>query len=318
MKYDWSRKSQLKHLKWGVSRPGDEVLSWFLRRLDLSSEGVKLISHSGNSVYRVSPQNLILRITDLSFRSKVELQAELDFLIFLKREGLEVQSVREYGGQIFWVHPEGKFGASLFEFLEGEVPQRNAYTSHQNLIYAWGQELSRLHGLSRLYQLKAGEISRWHWREEGLILDAERLLPGWDSAAREEGDRLLDQIFESELVLSHGDFAPGNFLIHPVYGVRSFDFGNLCYHDPVSDLAIAATLFRAFPKGTRDSLKDALFEGYASISQLPAMDQWELYLKLRYFYVYLSRLHLFGPTPSEEEGKMLERIRNRFLHPVVF
>ena len=89
------------------------------------------------------------------------------------------------------------------------------------------------------------------------------------------------------------------------------DFGNCCYHWYISDLAIALSTLRRWPRDERDRYRDWLLAGYQEIfpidHQLLANISW--FIRLRILYVYLDRLLLFGSDPTVEQRATLCELR---------
>jgi Ser/Thr protein kinase RdoA (MazF antagonist) len=116
---------------------------------------------------------------------------------------------------------------------------------------------------------------------------------------------------EDTFGMTHADFGPRNFNYHPELGITAFDFGNCCYHWYISDLAIALSTLRRYPRHERDRYRDWLLSSYQEVSpidqQLLADISW--FLRLRILYVYLDRLMLFGPSPTAEQQATLGELR---------
>jgi Ser/Thr protein kinase RdoA (MazF antagonist) len=278
------------------------------------------IGDFGNSVYAVmrAGQKLILRLTEPSFRSWSDNQAELEYLLHLDSRGVRVNvPLASRAGALLEHVTVGDrlLLASLFTFAPGEYVDRDSPHWGAPFLRAWGRALASIHRASRGFR-PASEARRWVWSEEMLIVNARGLIPADDAPSLRELETLLGWFArlptsDDTFGMTHADFGPRNFNYHPAGGVTAFDFGNCCYHWYVSDIAISLSTLRRYPRAERDRCRNWLLAGYQEIfpidRELLAGISW--FIRLRILYVYLDRLTLFGPAPTAEQQATLRELR---------
>ncbi len=287
-------------------------------------EVVRHISDSGNSVWLVQRDalNYVLRLSDPLYRTPQESEAELAFVRHLSKTGMRVASPLPSATSGAWVEKVGQgtsnWLASCFTFAPGEQVQSDSEHWGGSLLRAWGGVLGKLHAAARTYDPPT-HLRRWEWKDDFFLRHAlENIDPG-DSTllkCRAQLYATLESLSKSEQTygMTHGDFAPQNFNFHPDLGITAFDFGNCCYHWYISDIAISITQIahlKDFP-----SLRNELFTGYREHFELPdeSIAQIPLFIHLRRFYAYMSRLMKFGQHPREEEKRVLKEMRSTFLN----
>jgi Ser/Thr protein kinase RdoA (MazF antagonist) len=209
-----------------------------------------------------------------------------------------------------WVESLGDHTACVLTWAPGERVIPGSRLWDDDFVRAWGRNLGAIHAAARSYE----GPPRWEWHEEGLVADADALLPQDDAAVRAEFSSVLAHIGAlpsppGSRGMNHGDYAPQNFNWEPVLGITSFDFGNCCSHAFVNDVVIASSVLWRLPE--RERWRDVLLSGYRETMDLDdtiwAERRW--FLRLRILYVYLSRLHKFGPDPDPDARDVLRQIR---------
>ncbi len=287
---------------------------------DRSSESVTHIADSGNSVYSIGSgsDRVILRLTNPAYRTCLECEAELDYLLHLDACGVRCnQPIRSTSTRLVEeLAIDGKtILASLFSWAPGERIEPDSPQWNDDYIRAWGGILGRMHRASSTYH-PDGNGRRWIWRNEVFLAQAHKLIPENDPTSRGLLDELMaffEELSQSEETFGmvHGDFAPQNFNYDPTIGITAFDFGNCCYHWYVNDIAVSFTRFSRFTPEIRQRSEDLLLEGYRAEFAIDdrILGSMPMFLRLRAIYVYLSRLMKFGSNPTEEEERILEGMR---------
>jgi Ser/Thr protein kinase RdoA (MazF antagonist) len=287
-------------------------------------EGAALAEHlgdSGNVVYRIalSGKPAVLRLTDPGYRTRLENEAEVEFLAYLAARGVRVcPALPSLAGRLVEVvdSEDGQALASVFAWAPGELVTAGSPLWGGPFVRAWGRALGAIHrGAAEFVPDGAGR--RWHWTDEDLIVDARRYLPAEDTASLRELDDLLSTLGSlparpGTFGLTHADFGPQNFNYDPTLGVTAFDFGNCCYHWFAADVAIALSVLWRRPEPERDRCRAWLVDGYREAYPLdPDFDDlFPLLLRLRVLYVYLSRLQWFGERPTEPQAAEVRRLRD--------
>jgi Ser/Thr protein kinase RdoA (MazF antagonist) len=134
-----------------------EILEWFNHTYSLGN-GVasELIRSYTNDVFlvRTSHHQYVFKLYGLGWRTESELQYEVALLNHLARKGLRVANtiVGNDGQTIHKIHiSNSERYAILFEYADGKKPQP---PFSNQLYYAFGQAIGRMHGLSDAF---AGE-----------------------------------------------------------------------------------------------------------------------------------------------------------------
>ncbi|MBE9168396.1 phosphotransferase [Pleurocapsales cyanobacterium LEGE 06147] len=286
-------------------------------------ETVEHINNSGSAVFRFKDSEnfwQILRITDVTFRSYKEVQAELKFLSHLKNQSVNVAYgipnakgflTTEFAAQ------SGLFICSVLSYVDGICVEDGSQYWDKQFFRKWGRSLASIHKASQSYNPPGTTPKPWIWSDEILFRQAEQLLPQDDFFSRQEYQEVLSMCHDLDrssetFGVIHADYAPQNFHYNPVTNqIIAFDFGNCCYHWFVSDIAISLSSIRN--NHNREEIKSEILAGYSEIKNLP--DNHEklinLFLRLRTIYVYLDRLYLFGSNPNIEQRNTLEQLKLR-------
>jgi Ser/Thr protein kinase RdoA (MazF antagonist) len=288
------------------------------------------VSSRAHAVYagRLEGNPVYLRLTNPQFRSFIETQAECDFLAHLEHQGVAVaaplRSARER--HVETVAAGGEAGPEWSAVVFGEAPGAEVtYGSeawNDAFVTAWGQALGRVHQAALAWRPVAG-WERKHWDEDYWIRNAYLLLPAEDTHALVQYEVLMAYFRDlprtpETYAMTHGDFAPQNFRYDPVRGITAFDFANAGYHWLMWDLATSLSFGLRLGQSERHRFRTALIRGYGA--EFPAglahMEQLDWFLRLRVFYVYLSRLWWFGPQPTPEQQRILAHWRRLIDQPI--
>ena len=273
----------------------------------------------GNSVYRFKNRRgewQILRFTDPDFRTLDETRAELELHrhLEIKQAPTCYAVASSQGGFTHTIETaRGPLIASSLTYVSGILVQEGDPHWNRDFFRAWGRNLGEIHRATRAHRPIGAK--RWHWSDEILIRKADELLPKDDVISRKEFEEVMAACAalkktEQNFGLIHADHAPQNFNFDPVTGkIVAFDFGNCCYHWYIADLAISLSTVRRKPN--REEIRAAILKGYAEMKTLPedASALIDLFIRLRVVYVYLSRLHLFGKAPNDEQLATLESLK---------
>jgi Ser/Thr protein kinase RdoA (MazF antagonist) len=295
-----------------------EIARLALRRWNADPKSLKHLGTSGNDVYQFRDGEAVrvLRLTDTSYRSLQTNLAEMHFLLHLARRGVQVnEPIPSTTGALVEDVPGGS--ACALSWAPGVLVTSGSQFWDEEFFREWGRCLGRIHAAAQDYEGPA----RWDWWQEGFLTEAEQLIPGWDVESRAELREVLRGLHDlprnrRNYGMIHADFGPQNFNYEPYRGLTAFDFGNCCHHWYVVDLAISLSVLRR--EKNRDELRGWLLEGYREECEIDP-EIWkhlDLFLRLRIVYVYLSRLKMFGGSPSAEQAKTLELLRSRVLERV--
>lgn len=294
----------MKHYDETVARRA--LALWPDTRDDLAHLGT-----SGNAVYRVvaGGASAVLRLTHDAWRAPAQNEAECAFLAHAARVGARVHApIASRSGLL--VEKVDDATASVFTWAHGDLIGPGDPRRTEPFFREWGRALAELHHAAETYD----GPPRFDWRDEGLIADAESILPATDHAVRAELAEARARIealpaTRANYGHTHADFGPQNFRLAPDGRITAIDFGNCCRHWYVMDLAISLSTLRRDPDRAR--WKDAIVRGYTGVRPLDPASWAELdaFLRLRIAYVYLSRLLWFGDDPTAEQRAVLATLR---------
>lgn len=282
------------------------------------ADSIEHISDSGNSVYRFrrSGLPLILRLTDPGYRSAAENLAELRFIRHLAESGVQV-ATPVLSANNNWIEEawcgEGMLLASVFTVAPGQRVGPDSPHWGAEFFRDWGRAMGAIHHAATTFPATEAE-GRWRWHDEVFLQEAERLIPADDTESLRELEAVLHRLNTLPTTpdlfgMTHADFGPQNFHFSIPHGITAFDFGNCCRHWFISDVAIAATLFRNHP--SRKEVRDTLVAGYREAFPIAEemLQEFGWFIRLRALYVYLSRLMKFGPNPNPQEEEILHNFR---------
>jgi Ser/Thr protein kinase RdoA (MazF antagonist) len=281
------------------------------------NESLQYLGDSANYVYSFieSGKTRYLRLISSCHRTKEEIKAELDFIAYLNRGGVNAVLPISSSGRLVEEIPfaNGFLFACVFEQAEGER-FRYDFTAESNKEHfrLRGRTLGQIHALSKNY-IPSGNVRRFAWDEDNLLLEVERFLPKsekivWrEYAALKERLRGLPQSKET-YGLIHGDFGETNYRYQD-FQLNIFDFDDCCYHWFAYDLAISI-----YPHGWRKEglqLLDWLLEGYSENMPLNVtLTEVTLFCQWRLIYMFLVYARKWGfENLSEQQATWFARKR---------
>jgi Ser/Thr protein kinase RdoA (MazF antagonist) len=302
-----------------MSSPIPEIPEWLAALYGVTSEDLRFVTQVQNFIfaYRRGDQELILRLTPETHRSREQVMAEVGWVNDLAARGVPVAApVPSLDGSFcqFVETNEGKVTAVCFEKAKGEIGDRQFWTPE--VFRDWGRLTGRLHRESRQYQPTGGRRSSWDQQLPSVIpesVDDETALERLAQVA----NRL--QMFpksNDSFGLIHADLHFWNFSILPS-GLTVFDFDNCEYNWFVADLGTAvfeATTcgYQKLPREEFIKLFLAEFiDGYEREQSLgDALEYLPLFAKLREICIYLVlRDRWKGQTLSEFRQRFFESLR---------
>jgi amicoumacin kinase len=271
----------------------------------------------------------ILKITHSSHRTGDQLEAEIDWMLFLVSQGVGVPRI-DASLNSLWVErvPAGDsyFSVVSYEKLSGEPIGDSLW--NETLFRRWGTLIGKLHRLSPKYVPKK---RRYTWYESDF-LNLEAYIPITDREIRNGAERLVQSVKDLPLSdfqygLIHADVYQEN-LFWAKGELLLFDFDNCEYGHYISDIAIAlyAALWRDLdhpnPAQLSERFLRALFLGYREQHHLSRteIEALPLFLQLREVLIYTvakKMLDLNNLTPIQARllAERGNRIRNH--QPIV-
>lgn len=297
----------MSRIQYASEKEAESVMSWW--KGDASS--LKLVSKAANTIYFFKDNagaERVLRLMDPNFRTRDEVQAELDFIAHLQREEIQVAGwVPAINARGVINTPSGNFLASVFEFVDGFEMQAGTDHWNDHFFEVWGRHLAALHKASQKLQVPQFAPHLWTWDQEVILREAEKLIPPDDAFARAACKQIVEtckRVVRSPEIFGviHADYQPQNFRYRPMSDdLVAFDFGNACYHWYAMDLICTFSAVRNHEERSR--IEEGILRGYEQIRPLAPIerDMLPLMRALRALYIYLDRLYWAGPQPTAVE-----------------
>jgi len=249
----------------------------------------------------------VLRLTHSSHRSEKQVEAELDFLQYLKEHGAKiagpyysesrklVEGIRTVDGTFFY--------ASLFAYAKGERVKGDTSIYWGNEFFeAWGKAIGQLHRLTIDYP-KTKYRDTWEVEEKAIIDELD------DEKVQNIAYILMEEIKALPMEkrtfgLMHGDIHQGNFH-YDGKELTIFDFDDATYNYFIHDLAMViyySVLSTAWTEQEKTLFArkqlQVLRKGYELEHQLE--ESWYESLPL---FLRLRDIGLYGTIQKKFKGK---------------
>ena len=321
--------------KWIEELFSKEVIKEAANIFGADSAEAKKLGDFENYVFEVQKEGkpFILRLTHSSHRSMNDVEAEMQWINYLHKHGVNV-SLAYFSKNERLVEEvkvgETSFFVCLFDKAPGELVKMKSDLFGPELFTLWGKVTGKMHNVTQSYEASGPKRSRW---DENDLLDFHNYIP--EEEIREAAKNLLDVIQklpESNEVfnLIHSDIHPGNFFYHKGE-IHVFDFDDSSYHYLVSDIAIPLYysvwfVHRGENLQSRSAFgEDMLYHFLAGyLEEYEMSDEWikqiPLFLKLRDFELYSVFHKKFDlQNMNDREKEVLQQLKERLLHnePIV-
>ena len=282
-----------------------------------SAGSFQRISDPSSHVYSFlqSGSKLYLRLSSSRDRAKPQIEAELDFIAYLHKGGVNVVlPISSTAGRLIEEIPltGGSLFACVFNEAQGERFRYGSAGLNRDHFRLRGRVLGRIHALSKTY-VPSGSFRRFAWDEDNLLLQADEFLPKSEAIVWRDyhaiRERLRDHPKSNQTYgLIHGDFGDTNYR-YQYDRLNIFDFDDCCYHWFVNDLAITI-----YPHGWRKEglqLLDWLLEGYSESMPLDmTLADITMFCQWRLLYMFLVYAKNWGfEHPSEQQVDWFARKR---------
>ena len=296
----------------------DRQLLDLLRRYDLEANP-KLLSSWHALTFEVKKNGtpFILRVTDSTHRTKSEIEGELAWMIFLKKNGLSVPAVFPSRSNLLAESisvNKVEFNVVCFEKLGGRRVAENDWNAP--LFEKWGRLVGQLHRLSR-GSLQQSRRPEWHQSD---FLNVEKYIPDDEPLIKNAARELISDIKGLETDsrfargLMHADVYQDNFFVEG-NDLQLFDFDNCERGFLVNDWAISvyAALWKVPASEDRQKFAIEFFtafrKGYEREFQLrdEEIRLLPLFLRLRDVLIYIV-------TRKKRDLNNLNPAQSRLLH----
>ena len=289
------------------------ITSW-----DHDEDSLKIHRASANFIYFYSYQGkeMVLRITSVNDRTEEQIQAELDFIDYLREKGINVPEIipTKRGDRIITKNTKyGDFFAVAFEKMPGKHLEFEELTNVQ--LFKWGELTAKIHEASEEYPPKSYK-QRGSWKE-----DIDNALAWLDSEDQVIKEKLVEfQHWRANLPkdtfygLIHYDLELDNILWdkEKIYVI---DFDDTAYYPFMAEFAFALMDIRGMEPKNRDKILRKFVDGYTSIMKLP--DDWEQQLEKFYILIdmlkYARTKHAYENTNPEKYPDWLVKMSQRHM-----
>lgn len=265
---------------------------------------IKALGGFENFVYEFKKDDamFILRLVHSSHRTFNQVEAEMEFIDYLSKNGASVSTV------VHSIHDHiiekiedalgGFFSASVFTKAPGGHVKREDISP--DFYETFGKEVAKLHVLTKTYQ---PVHKRYHWHEEDFVEIGERSIPQEDRYMLDKCLALMEKIKGYEISnedygLIHTDLHFGNmFYDNGVF--TFFDWDDSAYKHFISDIAIIIfyQFYRMLPEPDKmeERIKHFLHDfmkGYLQVNKLDFVwferlnDFFWLRIYILYFVIY--------------------------------
>lgn len=258
----------------------------------------QLLRCNENWVYHLEGTQLIFRFTADYHRSRLELEAEMEWIDYLWTHHCQVVlPVVSSAGERVHALSAG-WCVSVFQKAQGEIlTEETQFT--KDVFKSWGRCIGEMHRHTREYI--PGRSLRPQWDADDGFRLAMTMIDkiGPEHPMVKTYTNLLSRLRElpktpQNFGLIHADIHHGNFFVDNSGKFVVFDFDDCCYHWLLFDLAVPmATMELMYLRGqAKTSLRrfqDNLLAGYAQEYPLPenVEEVLELLVQYRIAHVYL-------------------------------
>lgn len=259
---------------------------------------LQFLRQVANFVYEgeLAGRPVVVRLTEPSRRGAQDIEAELDWMDFLARQGIQLaRPIRSMRG-LFVEQVEGAppFFAAIFEKAQGVSLSGGPIDA--GFAETWGRYLGRMHRLTKGYRPPTTLAPRQSWEGDDALKTALRALDPADALPFRRMNELLAWLKglpqnRAEYGLVHADLHSGNFFVHEG-AITAFDFDDSCYHWFAYDLVIpmiSMNLQDRKPGLLSDlALREPFLNAYLSENSLSQIwiDRLELFGKYRAALIY--------------------------------
>ncbi len=222
---------------------GDRVLH-FAEQFTNSSLQYKNLYGFHNQIYRITSNiDFILRIASACHRSKDSTLSELDFLLFLKENGVSLSAPMKGadGNYVYEISENSvKWIVSAFEIAKGN-DFRTRPADNDTKLKEVGRMLGRIHKYSKKYK-PHNKSPRRQWDESQHLTKAGSLFERNYPALKIKFDEFINQMNvqpkdSNSFGLIHGDYLFSNYFFEGD-NITVFDFDECEYSWFIYDIAV--------------------------------------------------------------------------------
>ncbi|PCJ16335.1 MAG: hypothetical protein COB02_16360 [Candidatus Cloacimonadota bacterium] len=287
----------------------DKVFNILEKDFGIKKQDLKPLGQSEAFVYAYPKNNPsdIYRLTYSSHRSITDMEAEAEFILYLKSCGVQTMSSKYLKNDTLVSKipcDKGYFILSRYSYEIGvEVDLAISKKQDLELAVKWGKLFAKLHeaSIGLTQKIDRSTILEREWiHAKGFVENKEIL------KKNENAIIWLKSLSKTKdnYGLIHGDLHTGNILLDDSNEIIMLDFDDCLYHFYVDDLAV---VLHAYSRSNdleenwnifEDDFTKTLLEAYSSVRKVPQFfyDTLENFIQLReqslYTFYHLKELHL--------------------------
>ncbi|GIN74134.1 hypothetical protein J14TS2_46090 [Bacillus sp. J14TS2] len=287
-----------------------EIQSIGAIRFGIEMSDLTHIGNWQNFIYEYSKndQDYILRFTPNAHRSVNAVKGEIDWLLYLAKNGVSVSSpIPSTQGDYVEVIDKSDVNFIVTSFIkaEGSKIDYPECLSDTNLYYNLGKIMGKIHSLSKSYKPKDESIRRHDWNQNYYLQNIRKFVPSDQYLIYQSRDKLIEKIQSSftkdehSYGLIHGDIGVGNFLVKDKGIITLFDFDEAQYSWFIEDIAIPLYYFvyvyggeagKASKESQAHSFMEHFLKGYKEENYFDEkwLKQIPIFLQLREIIVYIG------------------------------
>ncbi|MBS4199969.1 phosphotransferase [Bacillus sp. FJAT-49732] len=226
-----------------------EILELGAKSFGVAPENLIHIGNWQNFIYeyKINGQSYILRFTPSPHRPVNKVKGEIDWLLYLSKNGVSVSNpIESKNGHFVEVIETNNTGFIVTSFTKA-LGRKIGYPECLNdneLYYKLGRITGRIHSLSQKYKPSDKTIQRHDWHQNYYLQNIGKFVPINQKLVHESCFNLMKTIKDSlpkdetSYGLIHGDIGVGNFLVNEEGIITLFDFDEAQYSWFVEDIAV--------------------------------------------------------------------------------
>lgn len=273
-------------------------------------------------------RNFVLRITPIAHRNYDDIKSEVDFMIYLKENGVRIAAPlsgldSEYVYQVQF--NDAQWVLAAFELAVGEDFMMRVETPER--FVQIGKTLGQIHRLSKSYKPRSLKPRR-QWYQNQHIVKAPEIFYNYDKELCRIFDKYMTMMMdlpknEEVFGLIHGDYLLSNYFFSG-NEITVFDFDDCEYSWYLTDLAVCILfyLIGAEPAGLMSRKKEAekwfayLIKGYLAETTISSeqIRNIDLFFKMREYNLLSYNLAIRDKHFSKWQNDLVSGILDRVMN----
>ncbi len=262
------------------------------------------------------------RVTEMTRRTSDQLTAELDWIAYLRNEGLSVASPilnikNSYLSQ--FSTGEDNYALSLFKEAPGVQPEKSDL-SQELIASKLGTYLAKTHKLTQKYKSNPN-TKRHDWSQSPHVQQAAQIISKNNPKMLDEWLKYLEWwkalAKENELFLVHMDSHTGNFNITDSGDITLFDFDDCAFNFFTYDLIVPLLSFENQnpDKNLFQKIETHFLEAYQTEHSIDPIwiKRIPLFKRLRTLEMYAWHIQMFGPPTSQKRIDYFKKLETSSL-----